>query len=178
MTSNSTIKLSNINLTICAFSDVAKLLNDNKYDAIISIKNPKTRSVWTNMELETRFKRFKDHPNQEIDEKYIICMSFIDTIDMNEHGCPKNNEICRIINLANNIKEHHKFLEICMNDTSKLNILVHCIKGISRSSASAIILLEELGFTREMAMSKVMDSRPIAIPNPLMLKIYTDSKNV
>lgn len=160
-----------INITICAYADVADLLKTNKYDSIISIKNPKQDDLWTNMELMKRYKRFKDHPNQSIHDNHVLCMSFLDTNVKNIKESPCNTHILRIIRLA----EH---LKLYMNDKSDISILVHCIAGISRSSASAIILLEELGYTHHDAKMAVFRVRPIAIPNMLMLELYKDYKEL
>ena len=160
-----------VNLTICAFADVADLLKNNKYNAVISIKNPKENDNWTNMELIKRFRRFKDHQNQTIENEHILCMSFLDTNDPFRRDSPCNHHIGKIITLANNLKNHMK------TNPEPLSVLIHCIAGISRSTASALILLEELGYPIIKAITKVYATRSIANPNNLMLKMYRDHKN-
>lgn len=167
----SSIDKCNVNITICAYSDVADLLKNNKYDSVISIKNPKKEDIWTNMELSKRYKRFIDHPNQSIPENNVLCMSFLDTNIKHTKESPCNSHILRIIKLA----EH---LKLYMNEQPNISVLIHCIAGISRSSASAIILLEELGYTPNDAINTVLNVRPIAEPNMLMLEIYKDYKEM
>ncbi len=167
----SSSNICNVNITICAYSDVADLLKTNKYDSIISIKNPKKNDVYTDMELIRRYRRFKNHPNQSINDNHLLCMSFLDINVKHRKESPCNHHILRIIRLAEQLK-------LYMNDKSDISILIHCIAGISRSSASAIILLEELGYTTNNAISHVFKVRPIAVPNTLMLEIYRDYKEM
>ncbi len=51
-------------------------------------------------------------------------------------------------------------------------VLVHCEAGISRSAATAQIILEELGLTEQEAIAEVMRVRPQAIPNQYLLQLY------
>jgi predicted protein tyrosine phosphatase len=156
-------------VTIRAFADVAGLLRTNQYDAVISIKNPKGNDNWTNSELIKRRQRFQDH---SIDEKNILCMSFVDTDNPFHKESPRGIHVSKIMNLASNLKEYMK------TKAGNIFILVHCIAGISRSTAAAMILLEEMGHSREDAKNRVFAARSIAEPNSLMLKLYYDHKDL
>jgi predicted protein tyrosine phosphatase len=54
-------------------------------------------------------------------------------------------------------------------------VLIHCVAGISRSTAAAIIVLMCLGHDYQTAESYVHQIRPIADPNRLMLELYQRS---
>jgi predicted protein tyrosine phosphatase len=49
---------------------------------------------------------------------------------------------------------------------------VHCEVGISRSTATAQIILEELGLSEQEAIAEVLRVRPQAIPNQYLLQLY------
>lgn len=51
-------------------------------------------------------------------------------------------------------------------------VLVHCEVGISRSTATAQIILEELGLSEQEAIAEVLRVRPQAIPNQYLLQLY------
>lgn len=51
-------------------------------------------------------------------------------------------------------------------------VLVHCEAGISRSAATAQIILEELGLTEQEAINEVLRVRSQAIPNQYLLQLY------
>jgi predicted protein tyrosine phosphatase len=75
--------------------------------------------------------------------------------------CPTEDHIRDIIGLADSLRNH----------TGK--VLVHCEAGVSRSSATALIMYAYLfGAGREQeALERVLRQRPIARPNPLMISI-------
>jgi predicted protein tyrosine phosphatase len=77
-----------------------------------------------------------------------------------EHGATEE-DIQRIIRLAERLRSH----------TGK--VLIHCEAGVSRSSATALIMYAcWLGPGREAeAMRRVLSQRPVAIPNRRMVEL-------
>ncbi len=55
----------------------------------------------------------------------------------------------------------------------KINLLIHCRAGISRSTAAAYILLYLLHKDKDIALEKLLEIRDIANPNLLVLE-YAD----
>mgnify|MGYP004716790663 FL=1 len=53
-------------------------------------------------------------------------------------------------------------------------VLVHCHMGISRSPATAIVLLLSKGYTIDQAINCVFDIRPFAFPNKIIIKTTDD----
>jgi predicted protein tyrosine phosphatase len=72
-----------------------------------------------------------------------------------------DEDVQRIIRLAERLRSH----------TGK--ILIHCEAGVSRSSATALIMYAYwLGPGREPeAMGRVLSQRPVAIPNRRMVEL-------
>lgn len=52
------------------------------------------------------------------------------------------------------------------------DIMIHCGAGLSRSTAAALITLNELGCTPRLAVTIVFKLRKLATPNRLMLELY------
>lgn len=133
-------------ITICGKGDLADVLKKNKYDAILSINDPmsmKYREQW-----DQTLKRFS--PN-------VMCLYFWDTNDQRMKDSPQMGHILAI----------KRFGKECANK----KILVHCKFGISRSTAAAIIILQQVGLSYEQAFKHVLTIRPIAQPNILMLNM-------
>jgi predicted protein tyrosine phosphatase len=80
---------------------------------------------------------------------------------INGPDCPTEEDIRDIIGLADSLR------------TSAGKVLVHCEAGVSRSSATALIMYAYwFGVGREWdALERVIQQRPIARPNPLMVSI-------
>jgi predicted protein tyrosine phosphatase len=76
-------------------------------------------------------------------------------------NCPTEDHIRDIIALAESLR------------SSAGKVLVHCEAGVSRSSATALIMYAYwFGAGREQeALEQVLRQRPIARPNPLMISI-------
>ena len=51
------------------------------------------------------------------------------------------------------------------------NILIHCHAGLCRSTAVAILALVQHGATPEEAINKVIEIRPKAWPNALIIRL-------
>lgn len=141
-----------LEITICAYKDVANLLKINNYDAIISIKNPNKNSKWSEFKLLNRQKKYEKHC------KNVLCMDFLDCDDQ-LYNAPREHHINSIIQFAKKISQNNK-------------ILIHCMAGISRSSACAMILLQEHGLNSENAYNEIIRVRPQSMPNKYMLKLY------
>src|SRR6476646_4426505 len=75
--------------------------------------------------------------------------------------CPTEEDIRHIIGLAESLR------------TSTGKVLIHCEAGVSRSTATALIMYAHwFGVGRELdALARVIQQRPVARPNPLMVSI-------
>lgn len=51
------------------------------------------------------------------------------------------------------------------------NLLIHCHAGISRSTAIALLVLCQSGFTPEQAVERVLEIRPQMWPNELVIQL-------
>lgn len=61
-----------------------------------------------------------------------------------------------------------QFTETFTNDD---NVLIHCHAGLCRSTAVAILTLVQHGASPEEAMNKVLEVRPQAWPNKLVIRL-------
>lgn len=91
----------------------------------------------------------------------LLRLRFHDVIEpMPTISAPDNGHIAAILQFGTAMKAH---------DAPRL--LIHCHAGISRSTATAIILLAHHGATAEAAVERVVAVRPIAWPNLRMIEI-------
>lgn len=100
-------------------------------------------------------------------------VSYPEAAIRNGYVPPDRGHIERIINFARVAKRDYNDTPVPPKDVV---LLVHCAAGISRSSAAAyIFLLTFLGIDREQeAYAMVMQERPQASPNPLMLSLANE----
>jgi len=88
-------------------------------------------------------------------------LRFHDVIEpMPAVSAPDNGHIAAILHFGTAMKAH---------DAPRL--LIHCHAGISRSTATAIILLAQHGVAAEAAVEHVVSVRPKAWPNLRMIEI-------
>lgn len=136
-----------IQLTICRFRELWKLLKDSKYDAIISITDPyKEQPAQTIVTRNRREFLLKYCPN-------VLCLDFED-----------NDFVSAAV--VNEIIAFAKTLP------PNARLLAHCMVGRCRSTAAALIVLRECGLDYGAAYTEVMRVRPIARPNIKMLCLY------
>jgi predicted protein tyrosine phosphatase len=86
--------------------------------------------------------------------------------DRKRHSVVTQNDVSNMIAIGVAIRN-------TLNAGSKVNLLVHCAAGISRSTATAYVIVNIImgaGHERE-CMQMVYDSRPIAMPNSFIVKI-------
>ena len=145
----------NCHITICAKSEVFDLLSKSKYDAIISIDNVCNNRKFTDNKANTRRKQLAKYCEQ------VLHLRFYDVVDKNNIDGPKLYHIIRIKEFAETLRDK--------------KVLIHCIAGISRSTAAAMIVLMCLDHGIDEARSHILKIRPIADPNQLMLDLYQRS---
>lgn len=116
------------------------------FDYIISISDPGVPPI----------------KNIERAKKGYFSISFLDTKDVSKEHAPRKYHVKKIVSFLRKIEEGSK-------------VLIHCYAGVSRSSATAYILLNLLyGPGKEKEILKhIKKIRPQAKPNLLMIK-YAD----
>lgn len=72
---------------------------------------------------------------------------------------------------APNMNDIKSILEFTGTFAEGDNILIHCHAGLCRSTAVAVLALVQHGFTPEEAMAKVIEIRPKAWPNKLIIRL-------
>ena len=141
-----------LRLTICAYFQVSRLIQENHYDGILSIKDPKSNPRWSENARAARHRKFTKRC------RTVLCMDFVDC-DQSSINAPRDYHIAAIVEFARKLKRGSR-------------VLVHCIAGISRSTASAMILLQEHGMGQTEAYEEVLRIRPEAVPNRFMLELF------
>ena len=125
---------------------------------------------------ETHAKALANHPNMVIlylpyidDTKQNLWTENKNTIEMIQYtnSLNKYNEINKQLNLYNNkplIEIGYNFIDNAI--TSKKNILVHCMAGVSRSASVVIYyFMKKYGLSYNRAEKMVKDKRSIINPN-------------
>lgn len=72
---------------------------------------------------------------------------------------------------APRMKDILNILQCTENFTDEDKVLVHCHAGIARSTAVAMLILIQHGATIEEALDTVLDVRPFAWPNKLIIRL-------
>ena len=139
-------------IVICEKSNVLKLLKQEKYDAIISICNPSNHQQDHKSWIKKLAKKCEE----------LLCLYFDDTLTSKNDG-PRIEHIRKIMSFAKDLRDK--------------KVLIHCSMGVSRSTATAMIVLNVLGIDMKEAESYVKKIRKIADPNPFMLEMYDDIVN-
>ena len=145
-----------IDLIIASRALAGKILNNpNRHvDFLISIgdpeQNPPSGYHWIRTENKLRL-IFYDY----LFERHPL-----------EPFSPTLEDVNKIVNFTNNT--------IKQKIEQKPIVLIHCAAGISRSTATAQIILEELGLTEQEAINEVLKVRPQARPNNYLLSIYKE----
>lgn len=154
-----------IDLTITSRALAGKILNNPKYkiDFLISIGCPDRNppSGFHRFPKENRLKlTFFDYIAEPKEFELIKTQPYP----------PTTEDINRVITFTrDSIKP-----AIAANPS----VLIHCEVGISRSTAIAQIVLQELGLSAESAREKVLEVRAQAIPNEFILALYGELINV
>lgn len=86
-------------------------------------------------------------------------------ITMQTDYSPREKHIEEIVNWSKRIKSNEK-------------VIIHCMAGISRSSASAVAVLINHGMPVEQIYPHIMTIRSIANPNWLMIQMIDDYFNL
>ena len=140
-------------LAICAQNDLPKIAKaDSGFWNVISIREPERQKIQSH-----GFKRIHT----------VICYDIIGVagVEESQSGAPREEQLEAIFQFIDTIPQEP--------------ILVHCWAGVPRSTAVAlVIMIREMhrdGFTRieiiEQAPEILLQIRPKAAPNPLMLEL-------
>ena len=144
-------------ISICGKKDILRVLSEQKFDGVISIIDPGRHKLWFPHRVNSMRKQMARYCEK------ILQMQFWDTNDENEVAGPRQHHVEAI----------HDFSK----DMNGKKIAIHCMFGISRSPAAAIIVLSALGYPSDVAIEHVLRLQPLARPNLLMLKIDEKLKN-
>ncbi len=165
---------SSLSITICAKHEAKSLLRTGGFDAVISINDPPkgSRNFW--FEKRQRIKRQLErafHPPLLLPP--MLFLFFYDIEDSHSFDGPRALHITLIKDFVRDLPPRKE-----NNDTVKM--LIHCMAGISRSTAAGIIALVESGTASdvESARKEIVRIRSIADPNTEMLRLYNESKDV
>ena len=121
------------------------LTSDNTITHIVSIGTPKVNPP----------SGFEQHPAKK------LRLIFHDvTWDRGEYLAPREKDVIKLI----------RFFKSALSEGEDIKFLIHCRAGKSRSTAAALILLYLYLNNLEAAHKKLIEIRPIARPNPLMIK--------
>ena len=136
-------------IKICAARDSLSEARQHPWTHIISIRDPTSRESWQHKKTAKRVRQFKN-----------ACeTATVTALDFYDNSFVGVGVVREIVAMAASVKSGD-----C--------ILIHCMMGISRSSAAAVIVLRECGLSHEEAMSVIVRERPIAQPNDAMLAHY------
>ena len=138
-------------IVICGKADIINVLSKQRFDAVISIINPGRNKMWFPHRIAKQRKKMEKHCSN------ILQMQFWDTENDFDVGGPRDHHIIAIREFSRNLLGK--------------KIIIHCMQGISRSPAAAIIVLRSLGYPHDDATNHVLQVQPSAMPNQLMLKI-------
>ena len=122
------------------------------YDYIVSISDP-----WESEEDKADQILVREYLGKACKELFYL--EFVDD-NISPNISPNISHVNKLVEISHKFKEH--------NYTS---ILFHCQGGISRSPASAIIFLQNLGFSKKESYQKVLSIAPRAKPNKLLLSL-------
>jgi len=91
-----------------------------------------------------------------------MMLNFPDTVDSNDPSAPTMDHVRMILAWGERLPED-------------ANVLVHCFAGISRSTAATLaIMIQREGIDKiDECITRLLEQRPQACPNPLIIK-YAD----
>jgi predicted protein tyrosine phosphatase len=124
-----------------------------RFDLIVSI------DACTNMfEQAERAKvlaLFEQHADR------VVSFNFMDTCDELNMDGPRASDAREARSLGRSLRPGAR-------------VLVHCVAGVSRSPAFAMLMLEARGLSREQSLAVVKRIRPISRPNKLLLQLASE----
>lgn len=146
-------------LTICGLHEIPLALITTQFDAIVSITDPDD-GLMENRHVRRRRNTIRRHGAK------VLFLAFHDVVEENKaHVMPRPHHVAAIVAFARQLQPGTK-------------VLVHCMAGISRSTAAAVIMLRELGVPYHEALTHIMAVRPQAQPNGLMLNLYDATRRL
>lgn len=130
------------------------------YTAIISIQDPARKTQRWN---------YREKWQKQLDERCAtnLCLYFWDTEDPDDRQGPSERTIAKIVGFCTQHIDRES------------RVLIHCMQGISRSSAAAVILLLATGQFDDarLAAQFLRAAKPDIDPNERMLELYALSQN-
>ena len=121
-----------------------------RFDLIVSI------DACTNMYEQAERAKILALLEQHADR--VVSFNFMDTCDELNMDGPRASDAREAKILGQSLKPGAR-------------VLVHCVAGVSRSPAFAMLMLEARGLSREQSLAVVKRIRPISRPNKLLLKL-------
>lgn len=121
-----------------------------RFNLIVSIDA--CTSMAEQMQRAKTLQVLEEHADQ------VVSLTFMDTTDELDMDGPRASDADRAKELGAGLRPGDR-------------VLVHCLAGVSRSTAFAMLMLEARGLTREQSFEAVKRVRPCAQPNKLMLRL-------
>jgi predicted protein tyrosine phosphatase len=121
-----------------------------RFNLIVSIDA--CTSMAEQMQRAKTLRVFEEHADQ------VVSLSFMDTTDELDMDGPRAADADKAKELGAGLRPGDR-------------VLVHCLAGVSRSTAFAMLMLEARGLTREQSFAVVKRIRPCARPNKLLLRL-------
>lgn len=142
-------------ITVCSRREALNLINaGEKYDAVISINDPILSAQWK----EKKEKKWEKRIDKACDGNAVY-LYFWDNIDA-EHWMLKDH-----------LMDLMAFCRLKIPITES-RVLIHCVAGVSRSTAAAVILLLLRGVEQVDAFQHVFKIRSQAVPNMAMIASF------
>lgn len=138
-------------IVICGKKEIMRVLAEQRFDGVISISDPFRNRYWRSHKLEKNKKQMQKHCSN------VLQLQFWDSVNETQVEGPRGHHIAAI-------REFSKGMQ-------GKKIAIHCMFGISRSPAAAVIFLRALGYPHDDAVKYVMLVKPEAMPNSLMLRL-------
>lgn len=134
-------------ILICSVHELFNVLDTNKVDIIVSIRDSPASCLFLSIRLE----------------KYGHVHSFIFK-DYRKQRPLEGSDLPTILDVQRMVDLVPDFID--------KTVLFHCNAGISRSTSFAYILLRELGMSVDEAHKEIRSIRSIARPNPRIVYLY------
>ena len=156
-----------LDITVCSRREAVRLLTEAEekgtpFDCVISIDD----ANWCTNEFGcAKIAGIREEIRRRMGERALF-LDFVDAISYDP---------MHILALGPRVEHITTIREFIDNQKPHARILIHCVAGISRSTATAVIALERRGMQREAALAHVHKIRRIAQPNQIMLALANAS---
>lgn len=156
-----------LDITVCSRREAVRSLTEAEekgtpFDCVISIDD----ANWCANEFECeKIADIREEIRRRMGERALF-LDFIDAISYDP---------MHLLALGPRIEHITTIREFIDKQKPHARILIHCVAGISRSTAAAVIALERRGMQRKAALTHVCKIRRIAQPNQIMLALANAS---